>query len=589
MTILGLMNRGSRCHLSIFHPMSAETSRLPSWSKSLWFHALLLGLVLVSLVPVVGLHGLFVNDEGAALAQATQLSSHGTWFFQNGFPAADPDGLAYPIDRATQSNAGFAPLLKNPTYALVLAGADRIGGRIGIALVGILGTVLAAVAAALLGRELRPGIELACLWAAGIASPLLFDSFIVLAHSLGAAGAGFAALGVIRLLRGGRWGNFAFVIGGLAWVVALRTEGALFGFALTAVVAVVVLRGRRRSGGRRRRDLLVPLVTAGATAVAFLINRLVTKSLAPNIMPSTLRPLPTFGLVDGRVNAFSTTWLMPGYGSGWRVGGPVLLVIFTVFTVIQMRRRPDDTGMLMLGTVGMWFGALFWVLVGTTAVVPGLLPAFPLLVAGAAAWRSSMLKHLVVLVLSATAVVFAIFVLATEYAVGGGAEWGSRYVAIGLPLVVPLIVVALHRLGTQLTHQGRRVACMALVPLVFAPAFVTVSSLRSTHQDTATLVNAVVTHLDSTVPGDGGKPVIVTDALPLGRLAWDHLDEARWLAASGPQLDVLLRRLHSAGIRQFLFVTGDLKTYFGPNYRIMSCQGLTSPTDSWKACIVEER
>ena len=93
--------------------------------------------MLLSVLPFVGMRGLYINDEGAALAQAAQLRDHGTWFRPNDFADADPSGRWYPLDRATRTEHGFAPLLRHPLYPVLLAGASSVGGRVGVAVLGM--------------------------------------------------------------------------------------------------------------------------------------------------------------------------------------------------------------------------------------------------------------------------------------------------------------------------------------------------------------------------------------------------------------------------------------------------------------------
>ncbi len=435
-----------------------------SWTRSLWLHVGLLALVLVALIPVVGSTGIYSVDEGAALAQATQLRRTGHWSLPNDFPAADPRGRAYVLDKSTQTPAGFAPLTKHPAYPRLLALADQVGGRVGIVLVGVLATVVAAALAALIARCIHEDLAVPALWVAGIGSPLLFDSYLVIAHTLGAAGAGLAALGVLRHRRHPHWTALVMVAVGSALAIAMRAEGLLFGLALGAAAGLLALwraRGSVRDAARASTPAVVAVV---ASVVAFLVDRQATLPHLVGVVPSTQDTGPSYGLVAGRVSAFVTTWLEPSYGGGLGFLLPAALAVVTLVVVLEVRRHPGDGGLLRAGVVAITVTALAWMVLSPTTVVPGLLCAFPLLVAGLAAWRRSLFRNDDIVLLAGTVALFAAAVLATEYPQGGGAEWGARYLALAVPLAVPLVLEPLRRLRRRLPEANRRVGDLRARP-----------------------------------------------------------------------------------------------------------------------------
>lgn len=556
--------------------------------KALWFHALCLAVTLCALQPIVGFHGFFVNDEGAALAQVELLSVHETWFMANPFPSADPEGRSYPFDRAIQTDHGFAPLLKQPLYPLVLTIGERVGGRWGIALLGVLATTCAAVGAGSIGRALRPGIERWCLWVTGLSSPLFFDSFVLQAHVFGAAGVGLAGIGVIRFLGSGRPTWLLTTAAALVWSSALRQEGVLLSGAMGLTLLAMAVAEHRSGRECQRRYLGAGSLVGLAGVVGFAGNRLAVRILAPRVYPSTLRIEPSFGFVDGRINAFVTTWITPGYGSGSAAMLPIITSICAVVVGVQFRRREQDPNIWMLLAACSAVGTAIWVGVAARTVVPGLFPAFPLLIAGVAAWPRTLFQERNVRMHSSTVMLFVLAVLATTYAVGGGAEWGSRYVAIGLPLAVPLLVLALETRFRTLPARAQHHAAIALIVLTFTPTVATLTALRSTHTTTATRIEALATAMAATVPGDGGKPVVVTDLLPLGRLMWAHLDEVRFLAPDTTQLPGVLERLHELGIEEFTFVAGDEHPRVGSAFMTDGCTPI-GETDPWYACLVTAR
>ncbi|MGK3945884.1 hypothetical protein ABK046_47005, partial [Streptomyces caeruleatus] len=87
----------------------------------------------------------------------------------------------------------------------------------------------------------------------GLATPLVFDAWLVIAHSLGAALAGLAVLAALRVDEGRGWPAVLGTAGAVAGSVLLRNEAVLFGVALgLTAIGVGALRRRR------------PLVVAGS-------------------------------------------------------------------------------------------------------------------------------------------------------------------------------------------------------------------------------------------------------------------------------------------------------------------------------------
>src|SRR5205823_12516208 len=108
-------------------------------------HAVGLVFVLLALLPVVGTASQFSADEGAAVAQAVQLERGEGWTTAHPFPAVDPSGDAYPFELSVRRGDRYAPFAKHPIYPVLLAGAYRVAGRLGMLLLSIAGTVVAAV------------------------------------------------------------------------------------------------------------------------------------------------------------------------------------------------------------------------------------------------------------------------------------------------------------------------------------------------------------------------------------------------------------------------------------------------------------
>src|SRR5690349_20478429 len=127
-------------------------------------HAAALAIVLVALLPIIGTTGQFSADEGAAIAQARQLSRGDGWTVPDSFSQADPDGSAFPYELSSHGGDRYAPFSKHPVYPALLAPADRVLGNTGMLLWSIGGTVAAAVLTALLARRLDPALAVPAFW-----------------------------------------------------------------------------------------------------------------------------------------------------------------------------------------------------------------------------------------------------------------------------------------------------------------------------------------------------------------------------------------------------------------------------------------
>ncbi len=160
-------------------------------------HVAALAVVLLALVPVVGTSAPFSTDEGAAIVQARSLARGDGWVVDHPLPDVDPDGRHYPLELSERGARGFVPFGKHPLYAVLLAAADRVGGVTAMVLLSVASTVVAAAAAGALTRRIDESLAALAVWVVGLASPLLVDGYLVMAHSLGAAVAAGAAVVVV--------------------------------------------------------------------------------------------------------------------------------------------------------------------------------------------------------------------------------------------------------------------------------------------------------------------------------------------------------------------------------------------------------
>lgn len=522
------------------------------WRLPLALHLAALTAVLVMLLPLVGAAQVFTVDEGAAAIQARSLAEGGGWVVEHPLPEVDPQGELYPVADAERGSRGFVPLGKHPAYALLAGAAYRAAGFAGIVLLSVAGTVAAAAAAAHLAGGSRARLAL---WTVGVASPLFFDGYLAMGHTLGAALAGGAVLAARAALGGRRLGGALAVAACLAAATLVRTEAILFGGAM-AVAALV-------QGARHARVRAAAAAVAVAAAGGVLLARLGEQAWVASITGEAVAdagaglPAEASGFARERIEGLVLTWLTPGYGAIGVRGIALLIMLAAVVAGAGLARaRPrggPGPGLALIGA-GAAVAAVVALAVGRAETVPGLLVAFPLLPAGVVVMRRWVWEEPLPGLIAMTCAAFSAGVLLTQYAVGGGAEWGGRYFALMLPALVPLVLAALDRAGRELDRRARRGAVAALVACSLATSVMAVTVLRSSHRARATLAARIVAAGAATADP---RPVVVTTWAGAPRAAWTTFYDHRWIRLDPGTLGSIGPRLRSIGVDRFVLVTAD--------------------------------
>jgi hypothetical protein len=533
-------------------------SRVLGWP--LWAHAGALALVLLALLPFVGTNASWSVDEGLAITQAQALHRGDGWLVAHPVPQADPTGDDYPYERALWGENGVAPYGKHPLYAAVLAGADEIGGVPAMVLLSLLAVVAAAVLTAGIAQSFDPRYGVPALWFAGLASPLAIDGYLVFAHALAAALTAGAALLAVRARRESStpvWPRAAAVALLIGVATALRTEALLFAVALAAAAAIAA-----RADAVRRAALAA--VAGGALAgagAAVVLERMARHAIVGPIVaaPAQLDQAGGDNVLAARLRGFGNSFLRPSYG-GAGIGGALLLVAVGCLAaaLVATRRSPNgetDESAVRLFVVIAAAAVVARLVLAEPDAVPGLLVACPLLWLGIASVRRATWSDPVARLLAITGGGFTALVLAGQYAAGAGLEWGGRYLALALPVLVPLAVVGLHQAATRLTVETRRVALASLAVVAFGLTAVGLSELHHTHTVTADVVARVGAFV-----ADQDSPVLVTSNPALPALAWRSAPQQRWLLASPDRASDadFATRLAAAGVHHVTLVSGDL-------------------------------
>ena len=494
----------------------------------MWAHVALLALVLGVGLAVVGTRGLISADEGAALTQA-RLIEQGNW--GSGYRAGliDPEGRWFPIHLSDHSGGRWYPYVKLPAYPALVAVLLGAGG-LGLVLVGqLLGTVAAAACAGLLARRLAgsrpraPAIGVATVWAVGIGSPLMFDSYWVLAHSIAAAGATFAALGMVMVVDR-RPVGLAAMASGLAVAVMFRTEGVLFGVALAAACGVAWLLTRRAL------PIAAAAVVAGVTALGYYGNAQLARMVMGGASAEPFVIRDRVGWLAGRWPGFVATFLTPQLRgtpwSGWLlVGGSLGLAV----GIIGLRRRSLPDGLVRVVLVCSAAAVVLRCLMGPT-FLPGILVTFPVGVAGMCLLRRRELHDVATAPILAMSGLFAAAIVATQYSAGGTGDWGGRYLHLVVPAVAAVSVVAVSDLIDATDRRTGRAVVATLVAMSLGLA---VFGLRTAHyfhsySDRLTTTVDEVARRTGSAAQTGG-PVVLTDMESFGRFAWRSVLDGRYL------------------------------------------------------------
>ncbi len=524
-------------------------------------HHLALLLVLAAVLPIVGFDAVWSADEGALLYQATAVADGRGWTFAHPFPEVDPGGRWFPIHLSVfATDGGYVVLGKHTVLVRLVGAVHGIGGYPAVLGLSMLSGLAAASAAAKLAGRLDRRAAVPALWLTGVASPLFLSSYVAWAHTLAAALVGLAIVGLTTQRASGPGSPpiGAWLAGGVALGSAMlfRTEAVLAGIALAMALAWPAVRPGRPG---RRRPTVGRLAPAATAAIATAIGTVVDTATAVDRLGPVRQPGDRWGGLAGRIEAFGHTWLRPDFSSEPH---HLLLLVCAAAVIaagIAARRRPaDDPLVLVLLAAAVGALAARFV-VSPTALIPGLVVAFPLLFAGLALLRRSDLRRGQAEVLGLFTVLFWGAVLATQYRHGGGGEWGGRYFAIGLPAIVPVASLGLLRAADSIGGRSRRGVAGLVAVVAVLPVTMGALGMSEARERTRAIVDRVDAALVDPGPDALGaepdRPVVLTTLAPLGRWAWEDVDHSRWLLVTDDDVAEAAARLDGAGVDRLVLVS----------------------------------
>lgn len=449
-----------------------------------WGHVLLLGAVL-AVGAWFSLRDLtfFSPDTGLRYLQARTFQQYG--WQQAAIPyhglRFDPGMRFVPYYYAYTPFGDSLLLAISPFFPLAVAAMLNLFGQAGIAVMPVIGTLLAAGAVtglwSLSGERPTPRI----LWGTVLATPLLFYTMTLWDHTVGV---GLTTLAVYLAARGlnGQQRRWAFAAGlAAALAVAQRVDAAplaaalgvsLFAFARPHV-RTLTLYGM---GGAFGLLLTVPLnqMWVGHPLGIVMARQYLGYGRA------AYYPITAYeGVTITRAMAATRLLLNVEGGQVLALLAALLLVTGGVFLALVLRlprlRRPLPlfTCLAMVAT-----GTLLGLLPARHEAIVGLLstlPLFGLALAYVGAEDGSSRVYRFVFVTAWLFVLFVIAVLPTY----GGSQWGARYLLPAVPLLFFLAISAVVSYQRNMTWGAARALRWVALVLVLLSLVVQLMGVRA--------------------------------------------------------------------------------------------------------------
>jgi hypothetical protein len=471
-------------------------------------------MALLIIAPHMDLHTSWVADEGAYGLEVHSVL-HGTWQYHYVAAPVDPSGRWFPIINGAGGSGAlggrYYAYVKHPLDVILpWASVKAFGSRLGYDLPSMLGALLTAIAAWLLAAEFDRRIAPVAFWLAAL-SPVAINAYLLWAHALSAGVAGLTAWAAVKFWRShtdgrsrGDWRWGAAVIVGIAAGVGLRSEGLLFGVALAVVTgAALAASGRWRAAAA---------ITGAGAAVALACRWLET------VVVSAIVHQHYAGGADGTQGVDRSSYVASRFrgaghdllaGSEYTQHAGHLLAAALLLVVIAglALRWWHKAGVVIAGPALLFALWLYHLRFRTNPLesATGLLAAWPVLLLALLCLRRPPRwdRARVPAFLLAVSVLFTAGVVATDYAVGGGLEWGGRFLS---PILAPLAVVAAACLSAALSAmtRGRRLIAITLIAgLALLPTALGLEMLRLYRLDKDTFYNEVASRASSVILIDG--------------------------------------------------------------------------------------
>lgn len=510
----------------------------PVSSRQFFAHALGLLVLLLALLPLIDNGQLAIPDEGVYTAQADNLA-RGAWAQDR--PTADIDrhGDWFIVTGSTIVGDQAIPYARRPLYPTMLSpffGWSGVGGAL---VLSILGTWVAACAAAGIAAELTPRAVLPSLWLVGLGTPLLFDAYLAVGHSWTAAFAAVCAFALVRALRPSvlarvtvAW--MALALGSAALCTLVRSEGVIAVLALASSMFVMAVLRRSEPIRARARTAALAVLLAATGVAAYAINDLWAKGItaAAGVDPTFSDRMPDF------LGAAWSGLLRPWYPNNTSANAAMALVLVGSLAAPLVIRATPRLRLLGLGLLTIVAAAALYRAISAPTLVSGFVPATPWIAVGVLSLRRRDLARAPAPALALACAVATLAVLATSYGYGGRAEWGGRFFHMIIPWLAPLAVVGLFAIKQSTSRFEWVVIAVAVVAMT---ASLSVMSLRA-NAEWRRFVGDVAAFIGQVRDDAPSDPVVLStlsgDGTP--RTLWQLSSTSQPLLTSGSLIDLKL-------------------------------------------------
>jgi len=479
------------------------------------------------------------SDVGGKTAALEAMVDRGDWNPDLGYwaEASDPEGVVFPFANTTKTENG--KWVNTTSLPMVLAARPlwAIGGARLALLIPMAAAAGAALVAGRLQQRLDPAGRSSAVWVVGLATPVAVYALDFWEHSLGVFLMGFGVLLLVESIDRRSMGRALGAGAAFGLAATMRQEALVYGFVAGTVLAVELFRGRSKQQSWSRDVLICGSMAFGAVAM------LVANAVAEIVLyGASLRSGRTVGAtasagnnIGDRVDAAFTITLSPLNGidpiaTGF---GIVILAGLTWLLLAVLGdhdRRAPAALLIAIATVLLLRVARFG-----PSFVPGMVPAAPLVVAGAVLGiRSGAHRTMAVIALAPVPLVYL-----TQYVQGAVPQWGGRYLLFtGFLLVV--VACSLLPVLDRAVFTG----------LVVAGLFVTSTGIWFNAERTNLLADDFEL-IDSVANGD----VVVWYDPFMAREAGPAMLEQRWLSSVGDRERVaVLDVLHDEAVDRFVYI-----------------------------------
>ncbi|MCP4362695.1 MAG: hypothetical protein GY796_32220 [Chloroflexi bacterium] len=450
------------------------------------YHLLLLAVVLFAVAALFMSSLTFLlSDVGLRFLQIRELIAHNWQTFAISYPARpyDPELAHVPyyyaysiIENEIYLNiTPFLPLLASWFFALL--------GPVGLAIVPVGGTVLAATAVYQLASLTKLPHPQRLLWITVFCTPLLFYTFELWDHTLAVGCAAWSVAGLIWAVIRGRW-QPAFLAGlMLGFGLGQRPEMYVFALSL-GLAAVFILRPYWK----------MTLILVAGSLVGILpiwwwqyrwVGHPLGMALAANLWdygrPESYPFMPdafTFSrpITIGRLLILIQSHDMLTFAAALLV--LVGVVVLVLCLRVEKWRQPR---LLYAGLVLCLLGYGFFVFqAAQLTMLTGLITTFPI-ICFSLAFVSAENDHgryrqIYLFILTSTMLFLGSMFLA--WPVSGGLQWGARYLLAATPLLVYLAAYNIHAYDQMFSGKLQRTLKQTVIGLLAVSLIIQLAGLH---------------------------------------------------------------------------------------------------------------